>query len=212
MARESINIVIADDHPIVLAGIKSVLELDANVVGDAESVDDLLDLLDQTRCDLLITDFNMPGSRFADGLDLISFLHRHYPDMKIIVITTIQSPGLVKAMMNSGAQGVFDKREKLNYLTNAVRTVIRGQNFLSENLNLLFADSLANQQELTFNLTQRELEVVRMYANGFSGRAIAEQLNRSEKTVSRQKRDAMRKLGISHDTEIHQAAQRLGLL
>lgn len=212
----TVNIIIADDHPVVLAGMKSILTLDTqlqtNIVGAVESVDKLLDALKKNRCDLLITDYNMPGSKFYDGLDLIHFLRRNYPVMKIIVITTIQNVGLAHAMLKKGVNGLFDKREKLSDLADAVRKVTQGKIFISRDLKARLADHQANQLQVHVNLTGRELEVLRLNASGFSGKEIAKHLSRSEKTVSRQKRDAMQKLGLTHDTQIREAAERLGLL
>jgi two-component system, NarL family, captular synthesis response regulator RcsB len=212
----AINVVIADDHPVVLAGINSILTFDsriqANIVGTSESVDNLLDVLKNNWCDLLITDYNMPGSSFSDGLDLISFLRRNYPIMKIIVITTIQNIGVAQAMLKKGVNGLFDKRERLKDLADAVRTVTQGKTFISSELKTRLTNYQADQRGNRETLTHRELEVLRLSASGLSGKQIALHLNRSEKTISRQKRDAMQKLGLSHDTQIREAAERLGLV
>lgn len=210
------HIIIADDHPVVLAGMSAVLQsddrLDAKIIIEASNADEILDGLKNHPCDVLITDFNMPGSQLVDGLELISYLRRHFPNVKIIVITTLQNPGLVTAMLKKGADGIFDKREKLHFLKDAVNTVMSGKTFLSSNLHDVFTDAMSNADEIALTLTNRELEVLRMYANGFNGREIAEHLKRSEKTISRQKRDAMRKLGILHDSQLREAAKQLGLL
>jgi two-component system, NarL family, captular synthesis response regulator RcsB len=206
----TLRVVIADDHPVVITGIKAVLSaMSVMVVAEAHDTDQLMSSLKQSPFDLLITDFNMPGGRFADGLDLLAYMHRHHPKIQVIVVTMLHSPGMVRAMLDKGANGVFDKRDPLSLLQEAVSQVSVGQTYLSPGLIREMAD--AGEEIGRYGLSPRELEVLRMFANGLSGREIAERLNRSEKTVSHQKRRAMQKLGISHDSMLRETAVKLGL-
>ena len=121
------RILIADDHPIVLAGIRDVLagELDLDVVGEAADPATLIELMTSTQPHAVITDYSMPGGdSFGDGIKLISFLRRSFPDTHVLVLTMVSNPSLVAAMYAAGAGGVVLKSHGLGSLVQALRTVL----------------------------------------------------------------------------------------
>jgi two-component system, NarL family, captular synthesis response regulator RcsB len=202
-SKKPVRIILADDHPVVLAGVEMVLAAAGlSVVAKAQNADELIELLKRIPCDLVISDYSMPGGHFPDGLALMGYLKRHYPACPLIVITMLRNPTMLQALLNTGANGLFDKRSPLQHLKQAILTITQGRRYVCP----AFVDILKSQSlpapgadGASVSLSERELEVVRLFVQGLSGRQIAAQLNRSEKTISRQKRTAMDKLGLDHD-------------
>ena len=192
-----LNIIVADDHPVVVRGAMMTLSehLDSTytITGYAFGTDELIEKLGQHSCQLLITDYSMPRGDQPDGLALISYIRRHFESVKIIVMT----------MLN------------LSELVQAVRVVSKGKHYISPS----FAKALDEQSKVIKNLpngsllvlSPKEIEVVRLFVQGQSGREIATRLSRSEKTISRQKRTAMNKLGLRHDCALMEWAAERGL-
>jgi two-component system capsular synthesis response regulator RcsB len=213
-SNKALRIILADDHPVVLMGAEMALGTAFSIVAQARDADELINLLEKTPCDLLITDYSMPYGRFPDGLKLMGYLKRHFNRVPLVVMTMLRNPSLLQALLNHGVSGLFDKRSSLNELRQAVYTVTKKRRYLSPSFaNILNAQSLplSDTEAPLVSLSERELEVVRLFVQGLSGRQIAAQLNRSEKTISRQKRTAMDKLGLGHDGGLVEFAQVSGL-
>lgn len=209
------RIVIVDDHPITLIGIRYLLSTnqDLEIVGQAQDTDGLLDQLEQHRCDLLITDLMMPGGRQSDGLRLIDQVRRRYPQLAIIVVTMLDNPALIASLLKLGVHGVISKRGMLADLPKAIRTNGR-QPFLSPSLRHLidageagYGKPLAQLEALS----PREVEVLRLYGSGLAVGEIAERLARSKQTISAQKSSAMRKLGLDTNAGLYLYIQENGL-
>lgn len=212
------RIILADDHPVVLMGVKMALTLSVgspfSVVAEARNADELLQHLQHHPCEILLCDYSMPESRSPDGLKLMSYVKRHFSHVKLIVMTMLCNPCLLQALLNTGVDGLFDKHSDLNELKQAVHTVAKGRRYLSPTFaQMLDAQTLPRQPDEAPKvvLSERELEVVRLFVQGMSGRQIAAQLNRSEKTISRQKRTAMDKLGVGHGGALVEFAKVSGL-
>ena len=192
----TLRVVIADDHPITLMGVRAVLKSQSalKIVGEAQSVETLLDLLHQQPCELLVTDLNMPCDRQMDGLRLIQRLRRYYPDMAIVVVTMLDNPILTAQLLKMNISGLVSKRGLLNDLPKAINH--RGeQPFMSPSIQQLLSVSHDSSQQL-HKLTAREVEVLRLIGSGLSVSMIAQHLCRSKQTISTQKISAMRKLGV----------------
>jgi two-component system, NarL family, captular synthesis response regulator RcsB len=214
---EITRIVIADDHPVVMLGIRALLKGLSNVevVAEANSGGELLSLLASEPCDLLITDFSMPyedGS--GDGLPLLKRLRRDYPKLPIIVLTMVHNPALTRGMLAAGVNGLVGKVAMMKELLLAIGAVLNGRTYICEAMREHVSDGSAPPVEGADPavLSQREAEVVRLYAQGLTVTQIAEHLHRSVKTVSQQKNDAMRKLGVTSNTQLFEYARAYGLL
>lgn len=124
------RIVIADDHPVFLVGLRAVITSAFNenfvVSGECNNVDSLLYLLEKDLPDILLTDFNMPGQRQSDGLRLIETLHRKYPSLPIVVITSIANAGIVQSMLAKGVYAVINKQSLTVELTLCLKAYCRG--------------------------------------------------------------------------------------
>ncbi|AOE87582.1 response regulator transcription factor [Pseudomonas sp. TCU-HL1] len=209
------RIVIVDDHPITLIGMRALLSTcdDLAVVGEAQCVDGLFEQLDRQPCDLLVTDLMMPDSGQVDGLHLIQRLRRHYPALKIIVVTMLNNPALIASVLRQGVQGLVSKRGLLNDLPRAIRAR-PGATYLSPSIRHLLdigeagcGKPLAQPEQLS----PREVEVLRLYGAGLGVGEIAQRLMRTKQTISAQKTSAMRKLGLDTNAALFLYIQEHGL-
>jgi two-component system capsular synthesis response regulator RcsB len=206
--------IVADDHPLIVAGVRMLLDdcADIEVVAAADSTDALLAALQATPCDLLITDFSMPGGAATDGLGLLQHIRRAHPALPVIVLTMVGNVGVHGSILESGVRGLVDKASGMAEISLAIQAVRQGRDYVSDSFRqgLLQSDfdSLAGESA---RLSPREVVVVRLFSSGLSVTAIAGQLARSVKTVSRQKADAMAKLGLKHDLDIYVYAREHGL-
>ncbi|MDI9237939.1 response regulator transcription factor [Lysobacter sp. LF1] len=211
----SLRIVLADDHPIVANGARQLLAQDPTlqVVSVANSPDELLQMLDQAPCDLVVTDFSMPGGNAPDGLAMLGLLRRRWPDLAIIVLTRIENPAVLRSIRDTGVRGLINKTDALSELPHAVHAVAHGRTYIGRAARQLLESAATGlQTAASAALSPREAEVLRLFASGMSVKDISKQLNRSAKTISNQKLAAMDKLGIKTDLEIYAYAAEHGLL
>jgi len=214
MPSKALRVILADDHPLVLVGGALALEnANVEVVGKARATDELLALLADRGCDVVITDFLMPSDRQDDGFALLDTIVRQYPDIAVVVLTMINRPAALQSMLNRGVLGIVDKRAPMDELATAARAVAAGETYLSETL----LDILNEADEISeampgAALSPRETEVIRQFVAGRSLQQIAESEGKSVKTISRQKRDAMRKLGVDHDSLLGDYVRDHGLV
>lgn len=219
------QIIIADDHPIVLMGLKALLKsvgAGAQVIGEVHAGGDLLTLLSTQPCDLIITDFSMPDEQGSiDGLPLLKRLQRDYPTLPVIVLTMVRNPALIRGMLAAGVKGVVDKASMMKELLLAMQAVAAGRVYLSDSLREYMtelgsvrgsAGVATSSTTSNMKLSTREAEIVRLYASGLSVTQIAERVHRSIKTVSQQKNAAMRKLGLDSNSQLYEYARVNGLL
>lgn len=203
------RIVLADDHPIVANGVRQLLEQSGyEVVAIATSPDGLVSTLGRTPCDVLVTDFSMPGSGTPDGLALLDTLRKRWPDLPILVLTQIRSPAVLRSIIEAGASALVNKSDAPAELTLAINAVLLGCGYVGAAARRRMEASPRTREALS----PRESEVLRLYASGLSVKEISELLARSAKTISNQKMAAMEKLGITSDLEIFGYASEHGLL
>jgi two-component system capsular synthesis response regulator RcsB len=212
MANQMIRVAVADDHPAVLIGIKHQLAaIDTiEVIGSAESSDELVELLDQHACDVLVTDYAMPGGNFGDGITLLTLLHRRHPGVKIVVVTMLANPGIVRVLIDQGFACIVSKCDALRHVVEAINAAWRGQGYLSPTLDKVIEESEQAATRQTRELSLREIEVVRLYVSGLTIKQIAAQLHRSKQTVSAQKVSAMKKLGIGLESDLFAYGHQMG--
>jgi two-component system capsular synthesis response regulator RcsB len=212
-----LRIVLADDHPFVLLGIRATFSTDENleVVGEAASAAALLRLLGTTPCDVLVTDFAMPelGLQAEDGLRLIKRVRRDWPEIRIVVLTSMSNVAILRSILSAGAMGLLNKVESMDQLAAAVKFAGVGRRYLSSSVVDALAVAGAENDLLGEGprLSPREIEVVRMFASGLSITEIARFMQRDVRTISRQKRDAMSKLGVQNDPGLFAFARAYGL-
>lgn len=211
----SFKIILADDHPLILAGIRSLIaesQPGCEIVAEAHQVTELLKTLRQHTCDLLITDFSMPGDSRCDGLVMIQQLIRDHPSLPIIVLTQVQNAGILQSLIHTGIRGVLLKKSVLSELSDAINHVLAGQEYIGSSVKQLLAEGGLLHNNPQTQLTPKESEVVRLLSSGMSVTQVAQYLNRSIKTISTQKKNAMLRLGIKSDSELFFYAKKSGLL
>jgi two-component system capsular synthesis response regulator RcsB len=208
---------LADDHPFVLLGMRAMFDAEQSieVVGEAANASTLLELLATTPCNVLVTDFAMPEqtSTPQDGLHLIRRVRRDWPRVNIVVLTSMSNVAILRSILTAGALSLLNKVESMDELLTAVRCTGVGRRYLSSSIVSALAiagaetDALAEEPRLS----PREEEVVRLFAQGMSITEIARRLERDVRTISRQKRDAMNKLGVRNDPGLFAFARAHGL-
>ncbi|WP_334468259.1 response regulator transcription factor RcsB [Arsenophonus sp. PmNCSU2021_1] len=196
----NLNVIIADDHPIVLFGIRKSLEQieGINLVDQFEDSTSLINNIAKLKADILITDLSMPGDKYGDGITLIKYIKRHYPNLSIIVLTMNNNPAILSAVLDLDIEGIVLKQGAPADLPKALSALQKGKKFTPENVSKLLEKVNANGYG-DKRLSPKESEVLRLFAEGFLVTEIAKKLNRSIKTISSQKKSAMLKLGVEND-------------
>lgn len=208
------KIILADDHPIILTGVRSLMaemQPSCDIVAEANNVSKLWRTLEQHECDLLITDFSMPNDDNVDGMAMIKQLRRKYPNLPIIVLTQVHNLGVLQALLQIGIQGLLLKKSVIAELEKTIKKVLLGSVYIGETVRELLHEQGINQYAIPVELSLKEIEVVRLLANGMSVTQVASYLHRSVKTISTQKTNAMQKLGLKSDSELFHYAQQQGL-
>lgn len=203
---DTLNVVIADDHPIVLVGVRELIERDPRfrVVGEAVGSNELVNLLASGLVDLVVTDFNMPGdSPYGDGLKLVEYLTRHFPNVRVVVLTMISNPLILTRLQELGVLAVIQKNQLHDEIQTALQAIARGnpvRQHLPQPISVV--NDGTDLDERFTRLSAKEHEILRLFVSGQSVNEIARGLNRSAKTISTQKVSAMRKLEVSSDQDL----------
>lgn len=202
-----IKIILADDHPAVISGVRQYIDLMPGyaVVAAATSTAELSARLQDTPCDMLISEFSLPINRIGDGCVLFNQLKHEYPSIALIVLTTIDIPAVLYQITNSGVSGVMHKSDDMNELGRAVVEGCCSAPYVSKAARLLLKKGPSGKVP-----TRREVEVLKMYVVGNSLREIADRLHKSVKTVGLQKASAMRKMGLRNDVELGRYSCTMG--
>ena len=212
----TLRIILADDHPIFLIGLRVVLEQDnrAQVIAQAGSPSELLQLLHTKVCDVVVTDFMMPTQQQDDGLRMLERIRRDFPELPIVIVTTLNNAALFRSILQLNIHGLLGKASVASELPAAIARVRQRRAYLSDSVRrtLREAEDYGTDSPLSANkLSPREQEVMRLLASGQSVTSIATHLNRSKQTVSAQKVSAMRKLGLANDAALFLYLQENGL-
>jgi DNA-binding NarL/FixJ family response regulator len=199
------RIVIVDDHPIVRLGIRQVLaaERDLEVCGEAESAGEAKQLISGARPDLAIIDLSLTKST---GLDLIRWLQESMPTLPVLVLSMHDETLFGERMLRAGARGYIMKREAITGLVRAIRQVLSGRIYVSEDIAQAVLERLGHEgaapDNPLANLTDRELEVFDLIGRGLSTGAIAEALNVSIKTIETYRSNIKIKLNLKDATDL----------
>ncbi|CAI1712086.1 Capsular synthesis regulator component B [Serratia ficaria] len=202
----AIRVIIADDHPVFLLGLRAVLTNlpeEYLIVGEAHDVESLFALLASHPVDLLITDFSMPGGAAEDGVRMISRIRSGYPALPIVVITMIRDQRMLSLLAGYHVRAVLNKNSLSDELAKGLAAGgEKGEPYFSE----MFRGTPAGE-----HLSGKELEVLKLLGQGLSVNDIAGRLFRTKQTISAQKISAMKKLGLTNDAELYRFLDQLGL-
>ena len=203
-ARARIRVVLADDHPVVLAGIKAVLHSapEIDLVGEAGDGAMALRLIRTERPEVAVLDVSMPE---MNGLDLARRIATEVPGVKVITLTVHEDRAYVQQLLDAGARGYLLKRSAAEDLVRAVRAVAEGGLYLDPAVaGKALAETAATERATAAegSLSPREADVLRFTAQGFSNKEIAIRLDVSVKTVETYKARAADKLSLRSRAEI----------
>ena len=200
------RIVLAEDHKTVREGIKMLVNAqpDMEVIGEAGDGRAALRLIGELRPDLVIMDISMPE---MNGLKATKKLREEFPDIRILTLTRHTDDGYLQQLIGAGANGYVLKQSAPSELINAINCVRRGDAYLDPALTERVMGGYASRAaslrgENKSDLTDRESEVLRLIAWGYSNKEIAGRLNLSVKTIEAHKSNAMRKLDIGSRIDI----------
>ncbi|GLK96575.1 transcriptional regulatory protein RcsB [Achromobacter xylosoxidans] len=203
---ETLNVIIADDHPIVLFGLRELIKGDARfrVIGEAMSSSALVKLLQEQPVHVVITDYNMPDdSSYGDGLKLIDYLIRNFPQIQVLVLTMISTPTVHARLLDMGVVGVIQKRHMHTEIERALGAIFLRRQYRGSQWGAQSGGESALDEDHRFaSLSFKEREILRLFVTGKTVGEIARSLNRSPKTISTQKMSAMRKLELNSDQEL----------
>lgn len=207
------RLVVADDHPVVLGGLRVMFENSAGyeLVGEASSLKETLTVCETLRPDVLILDLNFDGK---SSLDLVPELRSRFNAMKILVFSAYHSTGLVKKALEAGVQGYLLKDASKTEWTEALSMLIQGKIYLSKHISGVafkldeFQNSDFNQ--LT-NLSEREKDIIQLIADGLMEDKIAETLFISKHTVHTHKKNIFKKLQLHTNADLVKFAYENGL-
>jgi DNA-binding NarL/FixJ family response regulator len=203
-----LRIAIADDHPLVRAALRSALAVLAPDVHFAEAANysETLALLRSTPApDLLLMDLHMPG---GNGVDGVRDIRQHAPDVPLVVISAEDDPATVRAVLSLGASGYIPKTDPTGVIASAVRLILAGGVYVPPKLVAGPASRPAGPGGPAGELTARQMDVVRLLAQGLSNKAIARELGVSEGTVKVHLLAVFRLLDVRNRTSAVLEAQR----
>lgn len=207
-----IRVVIADDHAMVRGGLKQIIATTADivVVDEATQGEELLALLRRTPLDLLLLDMTMPG---LSGMELIRHLHEAMPALPVLILSMHNAAQVVSRALRAGASGYVTKDSEPEILLQAIRKIAAGGRFIDPALvDAMVFDSRDNDIPPHENLSERELQILKMIAAGLPLGEIADQLCLSPKTISTYKMRLMQKLEVDHNADLIRYATRHGLV
>jgi two-component system invasion response regulator UvrY len=207
-----INILIADDHPIVRKGIRELLqrEMPGSVLGEAKNTEQVLDQVNSKHWDLVILDVTMPG---RSGLEILGELKRLEPRMPVFVLSMHPEDQYGKRVLKAGASGFMNKESAPEELVRAIHKVLAGGRYVSAELAEKLAISLCEDENRAPHetLSDREFEVLRNLASGRTVSQIADQLHLSVTTVSTYRARLLEKMHMSTTAELMRYALSNGL-
>lgn len=208
-----INILIADDHPIVRRGLRQIVqdEKDMKVVFEASNSDEVLNGLKDFKIDLVLLDISMPGK---SGLDLLLDLKNQFNDLPVLILSAMPEEAYAKRVIKMGASGYIHKESTPELLIPAIRRVLKGKIYISSKLaDILASDLTKNETEILHEqLSEREFEVLLLIGKAKTPSEIAGLLHLGVTTVSTYRARILEKMKMKNNSELIQYCFRNGLI
>jgi two-component system invasion response regulator UvrY len=208
-----IRVLIADDHPIVRQGLRQILSEipDMVVAGEAVNGQETLDQVRAGGWDVLVLDITMPD---RSGLDILKELKHQQPDLPVLVLSIHAEKQFAVRLLKAGASGYLTKENAPDELVKAIRKVVDGGKYISQNLaeSLAFSLDVTSDRPRHETLSDREFQVMQLMASGKTLTEIAEELSLSPKTVSTYRTRLLEKMNLKTNAEIVRYAIENGLV
>lgn len=199
---EPVNILIVDDHSLVREGIKQLLELDGEikVIGEAGNGEEGIELIKNTNPDVVLLDINMP---IMNGLQMLQKLKEENIEVKVLILTIHNEIEYLAKAVEIGINGYVLKDSDSDVLKKAIFTIYEGETYIQPNLAPLLSEKLSSQEDNQNinDLTKREVEVLKLLAEGLFNKEIAYKLSISEKTVKNHVSNIFRKIEVFDRTQ-----------
>ena len=211
---EKIRVLLADDHALVRQGIRQFLEGDEDIEVVAEAADGgrALQLVEELRPDVVLLDIQMPG---MSGVEATRQIKARFPEVRILILTAYDDDPYVFALLQAGADGYLLKTVEVDDLLRGVRAVYRGESVLSPEVTQKVLQQIRTRRpagavEQIEALTSRELEILRLAAQGLTNKAIGQEMGISDRTVQGHLANIFGKLGVASRTEAVTEALKRG--
>ena len=212
----ALTIVLADDHPVVRGGLRTLLEVElgAQVIGEAADGLMALQLVEQLQPDLLVVDLMMPG---LTGLEVVRRVHQRVPHTRAVVLSMHADEAYVLEALRAGAIGYVLKESQAAEFVQAVREAAAGRRYLSSALSERIITTYIEQVGAPVTdpyelLTERERDVLHLAARGLTAQEIAERLELSTRTVETYRTSVLRKLALRNQTDLIRYALKRGII
>ena len=209
---ETIKALLADDHAVIRSGIRSLLESegDVQVIAEANNGQEALTQVQAHQPDLAILDIRMP---VMNGLEATQRIRKAAPDTKVLILSMHDDEEYILQSVDSGASGYLLKGSSKEEFLRAVRAVYAGEKYFSAEVSQVFVNSylhgrspargtLTSAEPQTYDLTKREKQILRLLFEGVGNKEIAEQLNKSVRTVETHRFNIMKKLEVNNVVEL----------
>ncbi len=220
-----ISLLVVDDHPLVIEGVRSLLsgQGEVQLVGQAQSLSEARAFLEKHASDIQVVLLDI---RLQDGLgiDLAREIRQKYPHIQVIALTMYDSEAYLEAIIKAGARGYLLKNTSRDELVKAIKAVLEGRYYFSEGMHDTIGQRLFSEKAVTtavpvsadtsksIRLTKRERQILELVAKELNNVQIAAQLNLSPRTVHTHRRAIMQKLGVRNTAGLIRQAIELGLL
>ncbi|MFN8386365.1 MAG: response regulator transcription factor [Anaerolineales bacterium] len=212
-SKAKIRILLADDHHLVRAGVRQLLEsaTDLQVIAEAGDGEEAQVLIQKHKPDVAVLDIQMPK---ASGIEVTRWVRSHLPEVGVLILTAYDDDPYVMAVLQAGANGYVLKTGQADELIQAVRDVHEGKSALDPVIarTLMSAVFKGTEKRIVEPLTDRELDVLRLAAKGFTNKAIGVQLSISDRTVQGHLAHIFAKLQANSRTEAVMRGVALGLI
>jgi DNA-binding NarL/FixJ family response regulator len=202
-----ISILIADDHQIVIEGLKMILESNnqLHVVAEKKNGLEVLDFLSKESVDIVILDINMPE---MDGIQCAKRIKKEYPAIKVIILTMYAQKSFVEEILKIGIDGCLLKNNTGKELADAIIRVHSGKSYFDQIQHF----NKDGRDQVEYHLSDRELEIIRKLSEGLTSSQIAEVLYISEHTVKTHRKNILKKLDLHSSSELIQYALNNGII
>lgn len=212
-----VRLAIADDHQLVLDGLKALISdvPDFELVAEGNNEKDLCLITDNLNVDLVLVDLDMP---VMNGMQATEIIKKKHADVKVIVLTMHNEKGIIQEVLEVGADGYLLKNTNQQELVGAIRKVMNGEKYFSTEVTMSLATPgdgakvVLQNQELDTSLTEREIEILKLIAQGFSNKEIGDRLFISHRTVDTHRTNLMRTLDAKNIAGLIRYAMRAGLI
>jgi NarL family two-component system response regulator LiaR len=211
MSEQKIRVVVVDDHDMVRRGLSSFLKSfdDLEMVGEARNGREALDVCAEAKPDVVLMDLIMP---IMDGVSAIRLLRQQMPQVHIVALTSATEADLVTSALQAGALSYLQKDVNIDQLVNAIRAAARGERILSAEATQALINAATRPNVASYNLTEREREVLQYLVAGLTNAEIAERMYISRSTVKFHVSSLLAKLNVATRAEAITVALKSGLV